>query len=193
VIAGWTSEPKAQSISEKGGQMNIQGMHPSMIAPVLGQTASSSAAASGTSATSGSSSSSSNGISSANLQDTFLNLLVTELQNQDPTAPVDPTQMVGQLVSLNQLDQLISINSTLQNLVPSTSSSGNTSQTGGTGSSGSSGSSGATPANAVSASVAPNQLQPANTSIPSSSDLMNLYGSFGAPAQTSNLTTKGGR
>jgi flagellar basal-body rod modification protein FlgD len=48
---------------------------------------------------------------------TFLSLLAQELQNQDPTAPVDPTQMVGQMISLNQLEQLISIN---QNLTPST-------------------------------------------------------------------------
>jgi flagellar basal-body rod modification protein FlgD len=41
---------------------------------------------------------------------TFLSLLAQELQNQDPTAPVDPTAMVGQMISLNQLEQLISIN-----------------------------------------------------------------------------------
>jgi flagellar basal-body rod modification protein FlgD len=35
------------------------------------------------------------------------------LQNQDPTSPVDPTQMVGQMISLNQLEQLIGINQTL--------------------------------------------------------------------------------
>ena len=47
------------------------------------------------------------------LSSTFLNLLATELQNQDPTAPVDSTAMVGQMISLNQLDQLISINQTV--------------------------------------------------------------------------------
>ena len=36
---------------------------------------------------------------------TFLNLLV-----QDPSAPMDSTAMVGQMISLNQLDQLVSIN-----------------------------------------------------------------------------------
>ena len=61
------------------------------------------AAASSTSSTSG----------ATNLGSTFLNLLSTELQNQDPTAPVDSTAMVGQMISLNQLDQLISINQTL--------------------------------------------------------------------------------
>lgn len=56
----------------------------------------------------GSDSSTAGGIGS-----TFLNLLATELQNQDPTAPVDSTAMVGQMISLNQLDQLISINQTV--------------------------------------------------------------------------------
>jgi flagellar basal-body rod modification protein FlgD len=48
--------------------------------------------------------------SASGIGSTFLNLLATELQNQDPTAPVDSTAMVGQMISLNQLDQLISIN-----------------------------------------------------------------------------------
>jgi flagellar basal-body rod modification protein FlgD len=39
-----------------------------------------------------------------------MSLLAQELQNQDPTAPIDPTAMVGQMISLNQLEQLISIN-----------------------------------------------------------------------------------
>lgn len=48
-----------------------------------------------------------------NLSSTFLQLLTQELQNQDPTAPMDSTQMVGQMISLNQLEQLASINQTL--------------------------------------------------------------------------------
>jgi flagellar basal-body rod modification protein FlgD len=55
----------------------------------------------------------SGGTSSTDIGSTFLNLLATELQNQDPTAPVDSTAMVGQMISLNQLDQLISINQTV--------------------------------------------------------------------------------
>ena len=51
-----------------------------------------------------------------NAEATFLNMLVTELQNQDPTQPMDPTQMVGQMFSMNQLQQLININQTLQNM-----------------------------------------------------------------------------
>jgi flagellar basal-body rod modification protein FlgD len=44
-----------------------------------------------------------------------MSLLLAELQSQDPTAPMDTTQMVGQMVSLNQLDELISIQGILQN------------------------------------------------------------------------------
>ncbi|MDR3736127.1 MAG: flagellar hook capping FlgD N-terminal domain-containing protein [Acidobacteriaceae bacterium] len=58
---------------------------------------------------------------SSDVQTTFLNLLVKELQNQDPTAPMDSTAMVGQMISLNQLDQLISINEALGGATTSTS------------------------------------------------------------------------
>jgi flagellar basal-body rod modification protein FlgD len=73
--------------------------------------------------------SSSNSVSS--LGSTFLNLLATELQNQDPTAPVDSTAMVGQMISLNQLDQLISINQTLT-ASGGTATTGSVQPTGGT-------------------------------------------------------------
>jgi flagellar basal-body rod modification protein FlgD len=43
--------------------------------------------------------------------DDFLTLLVTELQNQDPTSDADPNAYVNQLVDVNSLQQLISINS----------------------------------------------------------------------------------
>ena len=33
------------------------------------------------------------------IESTFLTLLVQELQNQDPTAPMDSTQMVGQMIA----------------------------------------------------------------------------------------------
>jgi len=75
----------------------------------------------------GTTSSSSSSNSGSNLGTTFLNLLAQELKNQDPTAPVDSTAMVGQMISLNQLDQLISIN---QGITGTTGSS--TTPTGGT-------------------------------------------------------------
>jgi flagellar basal-body rod modification protein FlgD len=40
----------------------------------------------------------------------FLTLLVTEMQNQDPTAATDPNEYINQLVNVNSLEQLISIN-----------------------------------------------------------------------------------
>jgi flagellar basal-body rod modification protein FlgD len=66
-----------------------------------------------TAPTTGTTSGTGSGTSPTDIGSTFLNLLATELQNQDPTAPVDSTAMVGQMISLNQLDQLISINQTV--------------------------------------------------------------------------------
>jgi flagellar basal-body rod modification protein FlgD len=43
----------------------------------------------------------------------FLTLLVTEMQNQDPTATTDPNEYINQLVQVNSLEQLIGINQTL--------------------------------------------------------------------------------
>jgi flagellar basal-body rod modification protein FlgD len=62
----------------------------------------------------------------ADAESTFLNLLVTELKTQDPTSPMDPTQMVGQMLSMNQLNQLIDINQVLQTAFPPATSSGST-------------------------------------------------------------------
>jgi flagellar basal-body rod modification protein FlgD len=57
----------------------------------------------------------------------FLTLLVTEMQNQDPTADTDPNEYINQLVQVNSLEQLIDINqnlSTVLGTAGSTSSSG---------------------------------------------------------------------
>ena len=87
-------------------------------APVLGglQTKAKAQATSATGTNSGSGSGDSS-LAANNLGSTFLSLLVQELKNQDPTQPMDPTAMVGQMISLNQLNQLIGIN---QALTPST-------------------------------------------------------------------------
>src|ERR1700761_2111988 len=55
--------------------------------------------------------------------DDFLTLLVSELQNQDPTQPTDPNQYITQLAQVNSLEQLVSINQgigTLDNSVTGT-------------------------------------------------------------------------
>src|ERR1700753_1714220 len=57
----------------------------------------------------------------------FLTLLVTEMQNQDPTSDTDPNEYIDQLVNVNSLEQLISINQTLTTaFTGSTSTSGST-------------------------------------------------------------------
>jgi flagellar basal-body rod modification protein FlgD len=73
--------------------------------------------------------SSSSDSSLQSIESTFLTLLVQELQNQDPTAPMDSTAMVGQMISLNQLDQLASINQVVTNALGSGSTTAGTDPT----------------------------------------------------------------
>jgi flagellar basal-body rod modification protein FlgD len=58
----------------------------------------------------------------------FLTLLVTEMQNQDPTADTDPNEYIDQLVNVNSLEQLIDINQTLSTDAGSTSGNGASTQ-----------------------------------------------------------------
>jgi len=44
----------------------------------------------------------------------FLLLLVTQLQNQDPLRPADPTEFITQLVQFNLLEQTIRIRQILE-------------------------------------------------------------------------------
>lgn len=63
-------------------------------------------------------------------EDTFLQLLVAQVKNQDPLNPTDSVQFVGQLVSFSQLEQLLNINQNIQvlanNSTPPSSSSSTT-------------------------------------------------------------------
>lgn len=68
-------------------------------------------------------SSSSTAMDASNIGSTFLNLLTQELQNQDPTSPMDSSAMVGQMISLNSLSQLIGINQTLSSVSGASASS----------------------------------------------------------------------
>ena len=58
---------------------------------------------------------------------TFLQLLVAQIQNQDPTAPMDSSTFLTQLASFTQVEQLIGIRQDVQQLDPTTSSSSTTS------------------------------------------------------------------
>ncbi len=46
----------------------------------------------------------------------FMNLLVTQLKNQNPLDPADPTQFTAQLAQFSQLEQLYNINENLLSL-----------------------------------------------------------------------------
>lgn len=59
------------------------------------------------------SSSSSSDTSAADLQSNFLTLLVTQLQNQDPTNPMDNSQLTSQLAQINTLSGIEKLNTTL--------------------------------------------------------------------------------
>jgi len=99
----------ATSLFSSPPPQNLQGSAPTATAKAAPGTASSA---------SSSTTSSADAIGS-----TFLSLLVQELQNQDPTKPMDSTAMVGQMISLNQLNQLTNINQVLSKAYGTTSAS----------------------------------------------------------------------
>jgi len=49
-------------------------------------------------------------------QDDFLHLLITQLQNQDPSSPMDTDQLLQQTTMFAQLDQMTSMNESITNL-----------------------------------------------------------------------------
>lgn len=63
---------------------------------------------------------------------TFLQLLVSQIKNQDPLNPTDSTQFIGQLVQFSQLEQLLGINQGVGQLVHKTASAPSTPTGGGT-------------------------------------------------------------
>ncbi|RDK01793.1 flagellar hook assembly protein FlgD [Paraburkholderia lacunae] len=73
-------------------------------------------ASSSTSSTSTSSTSSSSGTSGTDLQNTFLQLLVAQMKNQDPTNPMDSSQMTSQLAQINTVSGISQLNTTLTSL-----------------------------------------------------------------------------
>jgi flagellar basal-body rod modification protein FlgD len=56
-------------------------------------------------------------------EDTFLKLLVSQIQNQDPLNPADGIQFLTQLTGFSQLEQLMQIN---QELAPQTTTNSTT-------------------------------------------------------------------
>lgn len=50
-------------------------------------------------------------------KDGFLKILMTQLQNQDPTAPMDQSQMIQQMTTLTSLEQMMNMSKSIELLV----------------------------------------------------------------------------
>ena len=89
---------------------------------------------SNTSTSSGTGTPSGSGTSQLTNESTFLQLLVSQIKNQDPLNPADSTQFIGQLVQFSQLEQLLTINQGIQQIATNTKApaSSTTPTTGGT-------------------------------------------------------------
>jgi flagellar basal-body rod modification protein FlgD len=92
------------------------------------------AAASGSSSSSASSSSVSSLAASDSLanEQTFLQLLVAQLKNQDPTNPMDGTQFVSQLAEFAQLEQQLAMRHDLDKIADTTSATSTSGTSGAT-------------------------------------------------------------
>ncbi|HEX3681821.1 MAG TPA: flagellar hook capping FlgD N-terminal domain-containing protein [Bryobacteraceae bacterium] len=112
---------------------------------ISGTTPTSSADLSSAAASTSSTTASSNNPNNLASEQTFLQLFVAQLQNQDPLNPneQDPTQMVSELAQFSELEQLVNIGQNVQSIdqavapssAASTSSSTDNSNTGSTNSS----------------------------------------------------------
>jgi flagellar basal-body rod modification protein FlgD len=74
-------------------------------------------------------------VASLTSEQTFLQLLVAQIKNQDPLNPTDSIQFVGQLVQYSELEQLMGINQGVQTLAGTSTSTTPPAQTNGTSSS----------------------------------------------------------
>ncbi|OZB37981.1 MAG: hypothetical protein B7X48_14810 [Acidiphilium sp. 34-60-192] len=82
----------------------------------VSNTATSISGSSGSSSATSSAGANSLGSLSTNFN-SFLNLLMTQLKNQDPTSPLDSNQFTTELVQFSQVQQQISTNSSLGQLI----------------------------------------------------------------------------
>ncbi len=90
--------------------MNTTALDPNALAANLQRATAHAAAATGSSSATSSANGSTLGSSD------FLTLLVSELKNQDPTQPTDPTSYITQLAQVNSLEQLVDVNTQLTSL-----------------------------------------------------------------------------
>ncbi|WP_165943501.1 flagellar hook assembly protein FlgD [Roseicella aquatilis] len=80
-------------------------------------TSTTTAAASGTSGSTSASATASAGVQLAADMQTFLTMLTTQLQNQDPTKPLDPNEFTSQLAQFSAVEQEIAVNQHLDSLI----------------------------------------------------------------------------
>jgi flagellar basal-body rod modification protein FlgD len=83
--------------------MSVSGVTASQITNIAGTTASTTA-------------SSAINVTNAFDTDTFMQLLLAELKNQDPLEPMNNSEMVSQMAQLNSLQQLTSISSNIETM-----------------------------------------------------------------------------
>ena len=75
-----------------------------------------------TSTTATTSSKSASDAASASLDyDAFLQLLIAQMQNQDPTDPLDASEQISQLATFSQVEQSIQTNTNLESLIAQSS------------------------------------------------------------------------
>lgn len=75
------------------------------------------------SANASSSSSSTSSSTSDTLQSSFLTMLTTQLQNQDPLNPMDNAQLTSQLAQINMVSGISQLNTTLNSLISDSTTS----------------------------------------------------------------------
>ena len=83
----------------------------------VNSTAASAATAASNSTSSTNSTTSTNSLS----YNDFLTLLMAEMQNQDPTSPMDTSQMVSQLATVSEVGQAVQTNDNLSSLLTASS------------------------------------------------------------------------
>ncbi len=99
-------------------------MSGSITTPTLTSAASAGVTSAASSAASSSTSSSTNALTSLSSNFTsFLGLLLTQLQNQDPSSPMDTNTFTSELVQFSSVEQQITTNSSLTSLIQATQGS----------------------------------------------------------------------